>query len=73
MHSIEGTHRGSGCGAAGGFPFTVRAWRAKGFGPRFLKMGRAVRYRVEDVQDYEKRVLVNPTTTVELGHTSKHL
>ena len=30
-------------------PFTVRAWRHKGQGPRFMKMGRAVRYRSEDV------------------------
>jgi hypothetical protein len=27
-----------------------------------LKMGRAVRYRTEDVQEYEQRVLVNPTS-----------
>jgi excisionase family DNA binding protein len=38
--------------------FTVRAWRRKGLGPRFLKMGRMVRYRLEDVQEYERRVLV---------------
>jgi excisionase family DNA binding protein len=38
--------------------FTVRSWRLKGVGPRFLKMGRAVRYRSEDVDDYERRVLV---------------
>jgi predicted DNA-binding transcriptional regulator AlpA len=42
--------------------FTVRSWRLKGVGPRFLKMGRAVRYRTEDVQEYEQRVLVNPTS-----------
>lgn len=40
--------------------FTVRAWRRKGFGPRFMKMGRAVRYRPEDVTDYEARVLTQP-------------
>ena len=40
--------------------FTVRSWRLKGLGPRFMKMGRAVRYRLEDVQEYELRVLVNP-------------
>ena len=40
--------------------FTVRSWRLKGVGPRFLKMGRAVRYRPEDVREYEQRVLVNP-------------
>ncbi len=37
--------------------FTVRAWRLKGTGPRFLKMGRAVRYRPEDVRDFEERAL----------------
>jgi predicted DNA-binding transcriptional regulator AlpA len=42
--------------------FTVRSWRLKGIGPRFLKMGRAVRYRPEDVQEYEQRVLVNPAS-----------
>ena len=40
--------------------FTVRSWRLKGLGPRFMKMGRAVRYRLEDVREYELRVLVNP-------------
>lgn len=42
--------------------FTVRAWRLKGTGPRFLKMGRAVRYRPEDVQEFEERVLMGPTS-----------
>jgi predicted DNA-binding transcriptional regulator AlpA len=40
--------------------FTVRSWHLKGLGPRFMKMGRAVRYRPEDVREYELRVLVNP-------------
>jgi excisionase family DNA binding protein len=39
--------------------FTVRSWRLKGTGPRFLKMGRAVRYRPEDVDEYERRALVD--------------
>ena len=38
--------------------FTVRSWRLKGVGPRFLKMGRAVRYRPQDVDDYERQALV---------------
>ena len=38
--------------------FTVRSWRLKGLGPRFLKMGRAVRYRPEDVDEYERQALV---------------
>lgn len=39
--------------------FTVRSWRLKGTGPRFLKMGRAVRYRPQDVDEYERRALVD--------------
>lgn len=38
--------------------FTVRSWRLKGLGPRFLKLGRAVRYRTEDVNEYERQALV---------------
>ena len=38
--------------------FTVRSWRLKGVGPKFLKMGRAVRYRSQDVDEYERQALV---------------
>lgn len=38
--------------------FTVRSWRLKGVGPRFLKMSRAVRYRSQDVDEYERQALV---------------
>jgi excisionase family DNA binding protein len=38
--------------------FTLRAWRLKGHGPKFLKMGRAVRYRPDDVDEYERQALV---------------
>ncbi len=41
-------------------PFTVRAWRFKGIGPRFLKFGRAVRYRPEDVDAYLQLCIVEP-------------
>ena len=45
--------------------FTVRSWRLKGIGPRFLKMGRAVRYRPQDVDEYERQALVE--TQAESG------
>ena len=48
--------------------FTVRSWRLKGLGPRFLKMGRAVRYRREDVDEYERQALVE--TRVHSDHRS---
>jgi excisionase family DNA binding protein len=38
--------------------FTVRSWRLKGVGPRFMKMGRAVRYRPQDVDEFERQALV---------------
>lgn len=31
---------------------TLECWRARGEGPRFLKLGRAVRYRVEDLDAF---------------------
>ena len=46
--------------------FTVRSWRLKGTGPRFLKMGRAVRYRPQDVDEYERQALVD--TQIESDH-----
>lgn len=42
--------------------FTLRAWRLKGHGPKFLKMGRAVRYRPDDVDEYERQALVETRT-----------
>lgn len=40
-------------------PGTLRQWRMKGYGPPYLKVGRAVRYRVSDVQAWERAVLRN--------------
>lgn len=33
-------------------PNTLEIWRVKGFGPTFLKVGRAVRYVESDVTDW---------------------
>ena len=49
--------------------FTVRSWRLKGFGPRFLKLGRAVRYRSSDVDEYERQALVE--TQAPFDHSPK--
>lgn len=48
--------------------FTVRAWRLKGIGPRFLKMGRAVRYRSQDVDEYEQQALVETHLVSDRTH-----
>ena len=47
--------------------FTVRSWRLRGVGPRFLKMGRAVRYRPQDVDDYERQALVETRAASDHG------
>ena len=33
-------------------PRTLQAWRVRGCGPKFRKLGRSVRYRLEDVQAF---------------------
>ncbi len=33
-------------------PSTLRIWRSKGRGPRFVRLGRAVRYRIADLQAF---------------------
>lgn len=36
----------------GNSPRTLEDWRLTGIGPRFVKMGRNVRYRMSDILDY---------------------
>lgn len=31
-------------------PFTLRNWRTRGGGPRAVKVGRSVRYRLSDIE-----------------------
>ena len=33
---------------------TLQDWRVRGCGPKFVKVGRSVRYRLEDVQAFVK-------------------
>ena len=33
-------------------PRTLQDWRVRGCGPKFRKLGRSVRYRLEDVQAF---------------------
>ncbi|WP_299303287.1 helix-turn-helix domain-containing protein [uncultured Brachybacterium sp.] len=37
---------------------TLAAWRYQGTGPAFMKLGGAVRYRLEDVEAYETENMV---------------
>ena len=43
-------------------PCTMEAWRVRGGGPVFLKMGKAVRYRDEDLQDFMRSKLRKNTS-----------
>ncbi|OPL16338.1 MAG: excisionase [delta proteobacterium ML8_D] len=45
---------------------TLEAWRCKGGGPVFLKMGKAVRYRQEDLNSFLKSNL--RTSTSDQGY-----
>lgn len=38
---------------------TLRAWRHRGQGPRFLRLGRAVRYLPADLEDFVKASAVD--------------
>ena len=38
---------------------TLRAWRHRGQGPRFLRLGRAVRYLAADIEDFVRASLVD--------------
>jgi predicted DNA-binding transcriptional regulator AlpA len=38
---------------------TLRAWRHRGQGPRFLRLGRAVRYLPSDLEDFVRASAVD--------------
>ena len=39
---------------------TMRNWRCRGQGPAYLKLGRSVRYRVEDIEQYKWKKRIDP-------------
>lgn len=41
---------------------TLQAWRAKPFGPRFIRVGRAIRYRRQDIEEWVSEQTVRPTS-----------
>jgi hypothetical protein len=42
---------------------TIERWRSEGIGPRFLKLGGQVRYRLDDILDYEASCLRSSTSS----------
>jgi hypothetical protein len=41
---------------------TLQSWRVKGQGPRFLKIGRSVRYREDDLRAFLDGCVVGSTS-----------
>lgn len=41
---------------------TLSQWRWNGKGPRFLKLGKCVKYRIEDITAFEERTLYQSTS-----------
>jgi len=41
---------------------TLEGWRTQGRGPAFIKVGRAIRYRKTDIDDYLKNQTVRSTS-----------
>ena len=44
---------------------TLQAWRVRGGGPRFMRFGRAVRYRRRALIEYMDQRAVNSTTEAD--------
>jgi len=48
-------------------PNTIEGWRLKGQGPRFCKLGRSIRYRRSDVEDWiNDNIYQNTSQTAEV-------
>jgi len=39
---------------------TLRNWRNKCKGPPYLKIGRSIRYQVEDIETYKRKKRIDP-------------
>jgi len=48
---------------------TMQCWRLQGRGPVFVKLGKAVRYRPEDLDAYVASALAQSTTQADAAKT----
>ncbi|WP_084404752.1 helix-turn-helix domain-containing protein [Pseudovibrio sp. Ad13] len=46
---------------------TIQAWRVRGGGPSYVKMGKSVRYRPSDIQNWIESHLTSSTSEVGAG------
>ncbi len=41
---------------------TLEVWRVQGRGPAFVKLGRSIRYRMADIEEFVKKQTVRSTS-----------
>ena len=46
-------------------PATLEAWRCRGCGPVFIKLGKAVRYRLSDLDEFTDRRAQTSTSRID--------
>ena len=46
-------------------PRTLEGWRCRGGGPRFVRVGRRVRYRLQDLRAWLDERTVGPTSAAD--------
>lgn len=45
----------------GNHPKTLEKWRARGIGPKYLRLGGRIRYTAQAIQEYISSCVVDPT------------
>lgn len=48
-------------------PTTLRDWRSEGIGPRFIRLGRSVRYRLRDLRAWQEAHAVETRDSLALA------
>lgn len=48
---------------------TLQSWRCKGIGPRFIRVGRSIRYRRGDLLDWTQSNTVQPNVDRTANHS----
>lgn len=49
---------------------TLQTWRFKGHGPQYLKMGRCVRYRRQDLLAFAEQCVARPIADAARAHST---
>ena len=52
-------------------PRTIERWRSNGEGPRFVRLGNRVMFRLEDIEAFEEQHLLESNAGVPLAETEK--